>query len=72
MSNFRIREMRFTLHFGSGVGYGPCGAVGQRKVESSSFRRKTEKDEERRESRHRYCITERSEFEKAGGLAVGA
>lgn len=24
------------------------------------------------ESRHRYCINERSEFGKAGGLAVGA
>lgn len=27
---------------------------------------------ERLKSRHRYCITERSESEKAGGLAVGA
>ena len=26
---------------------------------------------ERLKSRHRYCITERSEFGKAGGLAVG-
>ena len=27
---------------------------------------------ERLKSRHRYCITEQSEFGKAGGLAVGA
>ena len=39
-----IRGTRVALHFGSGVGYGPCGAVGQRKVESSGFRRETEKD----------------------------
>ena len=31
-------------HLGSGVGYGPCGAVGQMRVESSGFRRETEKD----------------------------
>ena len=36
--------MRLAPHFGSGVGYGPCGAVGQRKVESSGFRREAEKD----------------------------
>ena len=42
MSNFRIRGTRVALRFGSGVGYGPCGAVGQMRVESSGFRRKTE------------------------------
>ena len=31
-------------HFGSGVGYGPCGSVGQMRVESSGFRRETEND----------------------------
>ena len=34
--------------------------------------RLSERSGERLKSRHRYCITERSEFEKAGGLAVGA
>ena len=38
------RDKPRTAHFGSGAGYGPCGAVGQGKVESSGFRRETEKD----------------------------
>lgn len=36
------RGIRFALRFGSGVGYGPCGAVGDIMVEYSDFRRKTE------------------------------
>lgn len=36
--------MRVASHFGSGVGYGPYGAVGNERVESSGFRRETEKD----------------------------
>lgn len=44
MSNFRIRGIRFVLHLGSGVGYCPYGAVGDERVESSDFRRETEKD----------------------------
>lgn len=44
MFNFRIRGMRVASHFGSGVGYGPYGAVGNERVESSGFRRETEKD----------------------------
>lgn len=43
MSNFRIRGIRFALRFGSGVGYGPCEAVGDERVESSGFRREKEK-----------------------------
>ena len=31
-------------HLGSGVGYGPFGAVGDERVESSGFRREAEKD----------------------------
>ena len=38
MFNFRIRGMRVASHFGSGVGYGPCGAVGQGRVESAPWR----------------------------------
>ena len=34
--------------------------------------RLSERNGERLKSRHRYCIVERSEFEKAGGLTVGA
>ena len=45
MSNFRIRGIRFALRFGSGVGYGPCGAVGDEMVESSDFRSKRRKAE---------------------------
>ena len=41
MFDFRIRGIRVALHFGSGVGYGACGAVGQMMVESSGFREKT-------------------------------
>lgn len=44
MFNFRIRGMRVASHFGSGVGYGPYGAVGNERVESSGFRRETEND----------------------------
>ena len=40
MFNFRIRGMRVASHFWSGVGYGPCGAVGGKRVESSGFRSK--------------------------------
>lgn len=36
--------MRVASHFGGGVGYGPSGAVGDKRVESSGFRRETEKD----------------------------
>ena len=39
-----IQGTRVALHFGSGVGYGPFGAVGDERVESSGFRRETEKD----------------------------
>lgn len=35
--------IRFAPHFGSGVGYGPSGAVGDERVESSGFRREKEK-----------------------------
>lgn len=45
MSNFRIRGTRLALHFWSGVGYGPCGAVGDERVESSGFRSKRRKTE---------------------------
>lgn len=55
--------MRLALHFGSGVGYGPCGAVGDERVESSGFRRKTGVS-----TPLLYC---RASLEKAGGLAVG-
>ena len=37
--------MRVASHFGSGVGYGPCGAVGDKRVESSGFRSKRRKTE---------------------------
>lgn len=36
--------MRVASHFGSGVDYGPYGAVGNERAESSGFRRETEKD----------------------------
>lgn len=39
-----FEEQGLFLHFWSGVGYGPCGAVGDERVESSGFRRATEKD----------------------------
>lgn len=42
MFDFRIRGTRLAPHFRSGVGYGPCGAVGDIMVEYSDFRRKTE------------------------------
>ena len=48
------------------TGYGPRGAKKGRVF------RLSERNGERRESRHRYRITERSEFGNAGGLAVGA
>lgn len=37
--------MRVASHFGSGVGYGPSGAVGDKRVESSGFRSKRRKTE---------------------------
>lgn len=45
MFNFRIRVTRVAPHFGSGVGYGPSGAVGDKRVESSGFRSKRRKAE---------------------------
>lgn len=45
MSYFRIRGTRLALHFWSGVGYGPSGAVGDKRVESSGFRSKRRKTE---------------------------
>ena len=39
-----IQWITLASHFGSGVGYGPFGAVGDERVESSGFWRETEKD----------------------------
>ena len=64
MFNFRIRGMRVASHFGSGVGYGPCGAVGDKRVESSGFRSKRRKTEV--STRLLYNRAER--VCKAGGL----
>lgn len=40
-----FEEQGVFLYFWSGAGYGPCGAVGEERVESSGFRfrRETEK-----------------------------
>ena len=40
-----FEEQGLFLHFWSGVGYGPCGAVGDKRVESSGFRSKRRKTE---------------------------
>lgn len=64
-----IRGTRVVLHFGSGVGYGSFGAVGDERVESSGFRREAEKDGSLDTAT---VLPSGASLKRARGLAVGA